>query len=161
MKILEDSVDQSIKKERKISAVKHTILLVDDSRADVELVRRYLSTGPTAPQLVVAEDGVEALRILREAPSRDRPRPDLILLDLNLPLKDGNQVLAEIKQDPVLRRIPVVVLTSSNAERDIASAYELHANCYLTKPMDIDGFVEALRGIETFWFSVATLPSWH
>jgi len=138
--------------------VKRTILLVDDSRADVELVKRSLSAGPAAPELIVADNGVEALRMLREVPSRDRPRPDLILLDLNLPLKSGQQVLIEIKQDPALRRIPVVVLTSSNADRDVVSAYELHANCYLTKPMDIDAFVRALRGIEEFWFSVATLP---
>ena len=138
--------------------MKRTILLVDDSRADVELVKRSLSAGPAAPELIVADNGVEALRMLREVPSRDRPRPDLILLDLNLPLKSGQQVLIEIKQDPALRRIPVVVLTSSNADRDVVSAYELHANCYLTKPMDIDAFVRALRGIEEFWFSVATLP---
>ncbi len=140
-------------------AVKRTILLVDDNKADVDLVRRSLSTGPDAPRLMVAEDGAEALRMLRETPSREHARPDLILLDLNLPRKDGHQVLAEIKEDPRLRRIPVVVLTSSSAERDIASAYELHANCYLTKPMDIDGFTNALRSIQDFWLSLAKLPS--
>jgi chemotaxis family two-component system response regulator Rcp1 len=139
--------------------VKRTILLVDDNRADVELVRRSLGAGPAAPRLVVADDGVEALRLLRETPSREHARPDLILLDLNLPRKDGHQVLAEIKEDPRLRHIPVVVLTSSNAERDISSAYELHANCYLTKPMDIDGFTDALRSLQEFWLSFAKLPS--
>jgi CheY-like chemotaxis protein len=139
--------------------VKRTILLVDDNKADVDLVRRSLNTGPDAPRLLVAEDGAEALRMLRETPSREHALPDLILLDLNLPRKDGHQVLAEIKQDPRLRSIPVVVLTSSSAERDISSAYELHANCYLTKPMDIDGFTEALRSIQNFWLSLAKLPS--
>ena len=139
--------------------MKRTILLIDDNKADVDLVKRFLSTGPDAPRLVVAEDGVEALRILRETPPRDHTRPDLILLDLNLPRKDGHQVLAEIKEDSRLRCIPVVVLTSSSAERDISSAYELHANCYLTKPMDIDAFTNALRGIQEFWLSLAKLPS--
>jgi two-component system, chemotaxis family, response regulator Rcp1 len=139
--------------------VKRTVLLVDDSQADVELVKRSLSAGPAAPRLLVADDGVKALQILRETPSRDSPRPDLILLDLNLPRKTGHQVLAEIKEDPALKHIPVVVLTSSDDERDVSSAYERHANCYLTKPMDIDEFAEAIRRCEEFWFSVATLPS--
>jgi CheY-like chemotaxis protein len=143
--------------EATFPAVKRTILLVDDSKADVDLVRRSLKTWPDGPQLVVAEDGIEALRMLRD-PSREDWRPDLILLDLNLPRKDGHQVLAEIKEDPRLRQIPVVILTSSSAERDIASAYELHANCYLTKPMDIDSFTDALRAIQTFWLSFAKLP---
>ena len=140
------------------ATVSRTILLVDDNKADVDLVKRSLSSGPEAPRLVVASDGDEALRILREAP-RDSSPPALILLDLNLPRRNGHQVLAEIKEDPALRHIPVVVLTSSNAERDILGAYELHANCYLTKPMDIDGFTAALRGIEAFWLSLAKLPS--
>jgi chemotaxis family two-component system response regulator Rcp1 len=97
--------------------------------------------------------------MLRRAPSRDSPRPDLILLDLNLPRKSGHQVLADIKADPALRHIPVVVLTTSSAERDISRAYELHANCYMTKPMDIDGFAEVLRHIEDFWLSWAKLPT--
>jgi chemotaxis family two-component system response regulator Rcp1 len=139
--------------------VKHTILLVDDSKAEVELVRRSLSSGPVAPVLVVAENGVKALQLLRKTPSRENPRPDLILLDLNLPCKNGHEVLAEIKDDPALRHIPVVVLTSSYAERDISNAYDLHANCYVTKPMDIDVFAAMLRSIEEFWFSWAKLPS--
>jgi chemotaxis family two-component system response regulator Rcp1 len=139
--------------------VKHTILLVDDSKAEVELVRRSLSSGPVAPLLLVAENGAKALQLLRNTPSRENPRPDLILLDLNLPCKNGHEVLAEIKDDPALRQIPVIVLTSSNAERDIADAYDLHANCYVTKPMDIDVFAELLRRIEEFWFSWAKLPT--
>jgi chemotaxis family two-component system response regulator Rcp1 len=141
--------------------VKRTILLVDDNKADVELVRRSIGSGPDAPRLLVAEDGVEAIQMLREKPSCANNQPDLILLDLNLPRKDGHQVLAEIKEDPSLRHIPVVVLSSSNAERDISTAYEMHANCYLTKPMDMDGFTEALRAIQQFWFSLAKLPSLH
>ena len=139
--------------------MKRTILLVDDNKADVELVRRSIGSGPDAPRLLVAEDGVEAILMLRETPSRANNHPDLILLDLNMPRKDGHQVLAEIKEDPRLRHIPVVVLSSSNAERDISTAYEMHANCYLTKPMDMDGFTEALRAIQQFWLSLAKLPS--
>lgn len=140
------------------SIVKHSILLVEDNIADVELVRRSLSTGPGAPQLIVADDGVEALRILRQKPAA-LPLPDLILLDLNLPRQTGLQILAELKSDPALKQIPVVVLTSSNAERDVSSAYGLHANCYFAKPMDIDGFAEMLRSIEEFWFSRVILPA--
>jgi two-component system response regulator len=138
--------------------VKHTILLVDDSKADVELVRRSLSTGPGAPELVVADDGIEALKILRGVNSNKQVRPDLILLDLNLPRKSGHNVLAEIKEDPGFKHIPVVVFTSSSADRDIVSAYGSHANCYMTKPMDIDSFTAALRAIESFWFSQVKLP---
>jgi CheY-like chemotaxis protein len=140
---------------------KRTILLVDDNKADVELVRRSLSTGPNAPRLLVADDGVEALRMLREALVRGHSEPALILLDLNLPRKTGHEVLAEIKEDPALRHIPVVVLSSSNSERDVSSAYELHANCYLTKPMDLDSFADTLQSIERFWLSMAELPSYH
>jgi two-component system, chemotaxis family, response regulator Rcp1 len=139
-------------------AVKHTILLIDDSKADVELVRRSLSTGPSAPNLVVADDGIEALRILRGGNSTNDPRPDLILLDLNLPRKSGHNVLAEIKGDPGIKHIPVVVFTSSSADRDIVTAYGSHANCYMTKPMDIDSFTAALQAIESFWFSLVKLP---
>jgi two-component system, chemotaxis family, response regulator Rcp1 len=142
-------------------ATKRTILLVDDNKADVELVRRSLSSGPNAPRLLVAHDGVEALRVLRETLLHNQAEPALILLDLNLPRKTGHEVLAEIKEDPALRHIPVVVLSSSNSERDVSSAYELHANCYLTKPMDLDGFADTLQGIERFWLSMAELPSNH
>jgi two-component system, chemotaxis family, response regulator Rcp1 len=142
-------------------APKRTILLVDDNKADVELIRRSLSIGPNAPTLLVADDGVEALRMLRETLLREHAEPALILLDLNLPRKTGHEVLEEIKEDPALRHIPVVVLSSSNSERDVSKAYELHANCYLTKPMDLDGFANILQSIERFWLSMAELPSYH
>ena len=109
--------------------------------------------------LSVVPDGVEAMAFLRrEGAYADAPRPDLILLDLNLPRKDGRGVLAEVKQDPALQHIPVVVLTSSQAEQDIARAYELHANCYVTKPVDLDQFVKIVQSIEQFWFTVVKLP---
>jgi len=136
--------------------LKRVILLVEDSKADVDLVRRSLTTGAEAPTLLVADDGVEALRMLRESPDT---LPDLILLDLNLPRKSGHEVLREVKTDPVLKHIPVVILSSSDAERDVAGAYGMHANCYFTKPMDLDGFAETLRSIEEFWFARATLPT--
>ncbi|MEO8658360.1 MAG: response regulator [Bryobacteraceae bacterium] len=140
-----------------MGSLKRVILVVEDSKADVELIRRSLSTGDGAPTLLIADDGVEALRLLREPPGDTLP--DLILLDLNLPRKSGHEVLQEVKADPVLKHIPVVVLSSSNADRDVAGAYGLHANCYFTKPMDIDRFTETLRSIEEFWFSRATLPT--
>lgn len=136
--------------------MKRTILIVDDNAADVDLIRRLLSAEPSAPALLVAEDGAAALRMLRETCAS--ALPDLILLDLNLPGKSGLQVLAELKEDPALRLIPIVVLSSSNADRDVAGAYRLHANCYFTKPMDIDRFAEALHSIEDFWLSRAILP---
>jgi len=138
--------------------VRYTILLVDDSKADVELVRRSLSTGPSGPNLIVADDGVEALKILRGV-TQNGPKPDLILLDLNLPRKNGHNVLAEIKADPGFKHIPVVVFTSSSADRDIVAAYGSHANCYMTKPMDVDNFTAALQALESFWFSFVKLPS--
>lgn len=143
--------------DSQIRSTRRTILLVDDNRADVELVKWSLTEGPDSPQILVSEDGVEALKFLREA----RSLPDIILLDLNLPRKGGHELLSEIKADSRLRTIPVVVLTSSNAERDISSAYAMHANCYLTKPMDIDHFANTLRSVQQFWFSVVKLPSTH
>lgn len=140
--------------------MKHTILLIDDSPTDADLVRRSLSKGPGAPRLIIADDGAEALRILRETP-RGTALPDLILLDLNMPPHSGFRILSEIKSDPVLRPIPVVIMTSSQAECDVSNAYGLLANCYIAKPMDIDGFADTLRDIETFWFSRAILPSHH
>ena len=139
-------------------AVKHTILLIDDSPTDADLVKRSLSQGPGAPRLIVADDGVEALRMLRETPSHSA-LPDLILLDWNMPRQSGLQILTELKSDPALKPIPVLVMTSSKAARDISSAYGLHANCYITKPIDMDGFTATLRDIEGFWFSRAVLPS--
>jgi two-component system, chemotaxis family, response regulator Rcp1 len=135
------------------------VLLVEDNPGDVRLTREALKDGKVSNNLSVAQDGVEALRFLRrEGPYAGAPRPDLVLLDLNLPKKDGREVLQEMKQDRSLRTIPVVVLTSSDAERDIVGAYELQANCYITKPVDLDQFITAVKSIEDFWFSIVKLP---
>jgi two-component system, chemotaxis family, response regulator Rcp1 len=136
------------------------VLLVEDNPGDVRLTREVLREGRIRNTLNVVGDGVEALRFLRrEEPYADAPAQDLILLDLNLPKKDGREVLAEIKSDPVLRRIPVVVLTTSAAEADILKAYDLHANCYITKPVDLDQFITVIRSIEDFWLSIVRLPA--
>jgi chemotaxis family two-component system response regulator Rcp1 len=135
------------------------VLLVEDNPGDVRLTREALRDGKVHNNLSVAPDGVEALAFLRrQGKYADAPRPDVILLDLNLPKKDGREVLEEIKADPSLARIPVVILTSSEAERDIAQAYELHANCYVTKPVDLDQFIHVVRSIEDFWFTIVKLP---
>lgn len=135
------------------------ILLVEDNPADVGLVEEAFKDGRLLFHLHVAEDGAVALQFLRrEAPFKEAPRPDLILLDLNLPKKDGREVLQEIKQDPVLRKIPVIVLTTSDDEADVHKAYGLHANCYLTKPIDIDAFLAKVRSIEDFWLTLVRLP---
>jgi chemotaxis family two-component system response regulator Rcp1 len=135
------------------------VLLVEDNPGDVRLTREALKDGKVSNNLSVTPDGVEALRFLRrEGAYADAPRPDVVLLDLNLPKKDGRQVLREIKEDPSLRMIPVVILTSSEAERDIAGAYALQANCYITKPVDLDQFITVVRSIEDFWFSIVKLP---
>lgn len=136
------------------------ILLVEDNPGDVRLTREALKEGKVRNNLYNAPDGVEALRFLRrEGEHAGAVRPDLILLDLNLPRKDGREVLEEIKADPDLRHIPVVVLTSSEAEQDIVRAYDLHANCYVTKPVDLDQFIHVVRSIEDFWFTIVKLPS--
>lgn len=138
------------------------ILLVEDNPGDVRLAQEAILESKLHNQLRVARDGEEAIRFLRqEGEFADAPRPDLILLDLNLPRMDGREVLAEIKKDPELRRIPVVVLTTSKAEEDILRAYDLHANCYVTKPIDFDRFVEMVQGIQDFWFSIVQLPPTH
>jgi chemotaxis family two-component system response regulator Rcp1 len=134
------------------------ILLVEDNPGDVRLTREALHEAKMANNLHVAADGVEALEFLRSANGRDRPRPDLILLDLNLPRKSGREVLEEVKSDPDLHRIPVVVLTTSEAEEDIERSYELHANAYIRKPVDFGAFIDVVRAIEDFWFSVVKLP---
>jgi CheY-like chemotaxis protein len=135
------------------------ILLVEDNPGDVRLTIEALKEGKVRNNLSVAKDGVEALSFLRrEGSFGGSARPDLILLDLNLPRKDGREVLAEIKDDPVLRRIPVVVLTTSKAEEDILRTYDLHANCYITKPVDLDQFISVVRSIDDFWLSVVRLP---
>ncbi|HEY5548326.1 MAG TPA: response regulator [Coriobacteriia bacterium] len=135
------------------------ILLVEDNPGDVRLTREVLKEGPISSTLNVVEDGVEALAFLRhEGTYADAGPQGLVLLDLNLPKKDGREVLAEMKADPALRRVPVIVLTSSSAGLDILSAYDLHANCYITKPVDLNQFVKVVRSIEEFWLSIVKLP---
>jgi two-component system, chemotaxis family, response regulator Rcp1 len=135
------------------------ILLVEDNPGDVRLTREALKDGKIINKLHVAGDGVEALAFLRrEGKYHNAVRPELILLDLNLPKKDGREVLAEIKADVALKRIPVVILTSSAAEQDIVKSYNLHANCYVTKPVDLDQFINVVKSIEHFWLSVVKLP---
>jgi two-component system, chemotaxis family, response regulator Rcp1 len=135
------------------------ILLVEDSPGDVRLTREALKSGKIRNTLHVVNDGVEAMAFLhREGDYADAGRPDLILLDLNLPRKNGKEVLAEIKADKDLHRIPVVVLTISQAERDILDTYNLNCNCYITKPVDLRQFLEIVQVIEHFWLTVVTLP---
>ncbi|MDD5154561.1 MAG: response regulator [Desulfovibrionales bacterium] len=135
------------------------IMLVEDSPGDVRLTREALKESKVRNNLHVAIDGVEAMAFLRrEGKYANAPKPDLILLDLNLPKKDGREVLAEIKADEHLRSIPVVILTISQAEEDILRTYNLHANCYITKPVNFDRFVEVVRCIENFWLTIVKLP---
>ncbi len=135
------------------------ILMVEDNPGDARLTREALKESKVCNNLHHVRDGVEAMEFLRkEGEFGDAPTPDIILLDLNLPRKDGRQVLAEIKAIPHLKHIPVVVLTTSEAEQDIVKSYELHANCYITKPVDLDKFVEIIHGIENFWLSIVKLP---
>jgi len=135
------------------------ILLVEDSPGDARLTREALAEGKLKNVLHLVEDGEQALAFLRgEDGYADAPRPDLVLLDLNLPRVDGREVLAEMKADPDLKRIPVVVLTTSSADEDVLRAYELAANCYITKPVDLDKFLGVVRSIEEFWLTVVRLP---
>jgi CheY-like chemotaxis protein len=135
------------------------LLLVEDSEPDVRLTQEALREAKVKNRLWVVDDGVEALDFLRrQGPYADAPRPDLILLDLNLPRKDGRQVLEEIKNDSSLKLIPVVILTTSKSEEDVLRAYQLHANCYITKPVDFNRFMEVVRSIEDFWLTVVRLP---
>ncbi len=135
------------------------VLLVEDNPGDVRLMREALRNGDAAKKLDAVEDGEEALAyIRRQHPYSAAPKPDLIFLDLNLPKKDGREVLLEIKQDESLRRIPVVVLTTSEAERDIHRVYDLHANCYVKKPTDLDEYMEVIRACENFWLHIVRLP---
>jgi CheY-like chemotaxis protein len=136
------------------------ILLVEDNPGDVRLTKEALKEGKVANNLHVAMDGMEALAFLRkEGEYKDKPRPDLILLDLNLPKKDGREVLEEIKQDASLKKIPVVILTTSQDEADILKTYKLHANCYITKPVDLNQFIKVVHSIEDFWLTLVKLPS--
>jgi len=135
------------------------ILLVEDNPADVALTEEALHESKIANRLLVAEDGEEALAILRrQGPHANAPKPDLVLLDLNLPRMDGREVLAEIKKDDALRRIPVVVLTTSKAEEDVFRSYDLHANCYITKPIDLQQFVKVVKVVDEFWLTIVRLP---
>jgi chemotaxis family two-component system response regulator Rcp1 len=135
------------------------ILLVEDNPGDVRLTIEALHEGKVRNNLSVAADGVEALAFLRqEGKFKGAKRPDLILLDLNLPKMDGRQLLATIKEDSALKRIPVVVLTTSKAEEDVLKSYNLHANCYIPKPVDLDRFITVVRTIDDFWLSIVKLP---
>ena len=135
------------------------ILLVEDNPGDVRLTQEVLRDGRVRNNMSVAKDGVDAISFLRQTGAyAGAPRPDIILLDLNLPKKDGREVLADIKADPDLKHIPVVVLTTSSAEQDIVRSYGLHANCYITKPVDLDQFIRVIRSIEDFWLTIVKLP---
>ena len=135
------------------------ILLVEDNPGDVRLTVEGLKESKVRNNLNIARDGVEAMQFVRrEGQYVGAVRPDLILLDLNLPRMDGREVLAEIKSDPKLKTIPVVVLTTSGAEQDVLRSYELQANCYITKPVDLEQFIAVVKSIEDFWFTIVTLP---
>jgi two-component system, chemotaxis family, response regulator Rcp1 len=135
------------------------ILLVEDNPGDVRLTKEALRGAKVANDLRVVGDGEAAIDYLRRrGPYADAPRPDIVLLDLNLPRLDGREVLADIKSDPDLAKIPIIILTTSSAERDINSAYELHANCYISKPVDFTEFIEAVRSLEGFWLRIVRLP---
>jgi CheY-like chemotaxis protein len=136
------------------------ILLVEDNPGDVRLTREALKEGKVLNNIFVAGNGLDALSLLRRQDEYSTIiRPDIIFLDLNLPKKNGREVLAEIKSDPSLRQIPVVVLTTSKSEEDIFQAYNLHANCYISKPVDLDQFISVVKSIEDFWFTIAKLPA--
>lgn len=142
-----------------MARVQFEVLLVEDNPSDVELVREALAVWTLPARLNVVDDGDKALCYVRHiAPYADAPVPELILLDLNLPKKDGLEVLREIKGDARLAQIPIIVLTTSDRENDVKKAYALHANCYLTKPLEIDDFIEKVRAIEQFWLTYARLP---
>ncbi len=135
------------------------ILLVEDNPGDVRLTMEALKEAKVVNTLTVVKDGIEALSLLRrEGPHAGAARPDLILLDLNLPRKDGREVLAEIKADDKLKRIPVVILTTSKDEQDVLKTYDLYANCYITKPVDLDQFITVVKSIEDFWLGIVILP---
>ena len=135
------------------------VLLIEDSPGDVRLTKEALKEGNILNTLHVVNDGVEAMSFLKkEGEYQSSPTPDLILLDLNMPKKDGREVLSEIKADLKLKSIPVVVLTTSSAEEDILKSYDLHANCYITKPVDLDQFIEVVKSINAFWFNIVKLP---
>ena len=143
----------------KNNAVPVDILLVEDNPGDIQLTKEALNETKILTNLFTVENGVEALDFLfRRGEYKNAVRPDIIILDLNLPMKDGREVLEMIKMDEDLKRIPVVILTSSKAEEDILRSYNLHANCYITKPLDLEQFIEIVKNIEQFWFTIVKLP---
>lgn len=136
------------------------ILLVEDNPGDARLTQEVFLEGKVQNRINIVDDGVKALAYLQGLGEyKNVPRPDIVMLDLNLPKKDGREVLAEIKGDPKLRRIPVIILTTSQAEEEILKAYNLNVNCYITKPVDLDKFIRAVKTIEEFWLSIVKLPS--
>jgi CheY-like chemotaxis protein len=142
-----------------INATAIEVLLVEDSPGDVRLTREAFKDAKVHINLHVASDGAEAMAFLKhEGEYANVPRPDLVLLDLNLPKKDGREVLEEIKESPTLKSIPVVILTTSSSEADILRSYRLHANCYITKPVGLEGFLTVVKSIDNFWLSVVKLP---
>ena len=143
----------------KMAETHKIIFLVEDNKADIRLIQEALKTSLLPHQVITVRDGVEAMNYLhQEGEYANAPRPDLILLDLNLPRKDGREVLAEIKSDPQLKRIPVVILTTSKNQDDIFHSYDLHANWYITKSRNLSQLFQIIQSIEKFWFSTVTLP---
>ncbi|MEI6444466.1 MAG: response regulator [Nostocales cyanobacterium ELA583] len=143
----------------KMAETHKIIFLVEDNKADVRLIQEALKTSSLPHEVVTVRDGVEAMAYLhQEREYTNAQRPDLILLDLNLPRKDGREVLAEIKSDSQLRRIPIIILTTSKNDDDVFHSYDLHANCYITKSRNLSELFQIIKGIEDFWFSTATLP---
>jgi len=144
---------------KRIDALAVDILLVEDNPGDVRLTKEALKDAKVLNEVYVAKDGVEAMEFLtKKGKFKEAPIPDMILLDLNLPRKDGREVLAEIKKDPKLKHIPVIILTTSKADEDIIKTYNLHANAYITKPVDLNRFVEIIHALEEFWFTIVKLP---
>ncbi len=135
------------------------ILIIEDNPGDVELIRQAFKNFKILNSLENVSDGEKAMQFLKKEGSyKNAPRPDMILLDLNLPRKDGREVLSDIKNDPGLKSIPIIVLTSSSAEEDVVKAYDLHANCYIKKPVDFDGLMNVVQSIDNFWFTIVRLP---
>jgi two-component system, chemotaxis family, response regulator Rcp1 len=137
------------------------ILLVDDNEGDILLTREALEEARIINRISIAYDGMEAIRFLKSQPSFSSSMPDLILLDINLPKMDGTEVLSIIKSDPDLKRIPVIMLTTSSSEKDILASYDNYANCYITKPVDLEKFMDVVRTIEDFWITIVKLPKTH